>query len=225
MSEDAPMAEDSGALASPEAIPPSEVSTPRVGAEMTLLVDAGSAWTKAALVARTRGRWRLVAQVAQPSAWGEEALRATLVDRLRPIADRRVSDRLQSGALGIEPVRALSEGKAEIVVGLRGAPAVAQALVSEQGDTVETERGFRFPSQVGDGGEVAPARVRGIDHPHLGAVGIGSKLAAVGANQQRRDASVGIGDAPPDAAIGQSLNLVGGAAAQRAGGLEQQLRR
>ena len=37
---------------------------PLVSAEMTLLVDAGSAWTKAALVARSRGRWRLAAQVA-----------------------------------------------------------------------------------------------------------------------------------------------------------------
>lgn len=66
----------------------------RVGAEMTLLVDAGSAWTKAAVVARSRGRWRLVAHAAQPSAWGEEALRDTLARRLAPVADRRVTDRL-----------------------------------------------------------------------------------------------------------------------------------
>ncbi len=61
---------------------------------MTLLVDAGSAWTKAAIVARTRGRWRLVGQVSQPTSWGEDELRAALVRRLRAVADRRVADRL-----------------------------------------------------------------------------------------------------------------------------------
>jgi hypothetical protein len=69
---------------------------PLVSAEMTLLVDAGSAWTKAALVARSRGRWRLAAQVAQPTAWGEEELRSALVARLSGVADRRVADRLPS---------------------------------------------------------------------------------------------------------------------------------
>ena len=67
---------------------------PRVAAEMTLLVDAGSAWTKAAIVARSRGRWRLVGQVSQPTSWGEEELRSALVARLQPVADRRVVDRL-----------------------------------------------------------------------------------------------------------------------------------
>ncbi len=67
---------------------------PGAAAEMTLLVDAGSAWTKAAIVARSRGRWRLVGQVSQPSSWGEEELRSALVARLRPVADRRVVERL-----------------------------------------------------------------------------------------------------------------------------------
>ena len=75
---------------------------PLVSAEMTLLVDAGSAWTKAALVARSRGRWRLAAQVAQPTAWGEEELRAALVARLAGIADRRVAERLP-GLLATAP--------------------------------------------------------------------------------------------------------------------------
>ncbi|HVG88538.1 MAG TPA: hypothetical protein VM823_06160 [Gaiellales bacterium] len=52
-------------------------------AEMSLLVDVGSAWTKAAAVARSRGRWRIVSHVAQPSGWGEDELRAALAaDRL-----------------------------------------------------------------------------------------------------------------------------------------------
>ena len=64
------------------------------GAELSLLVDVGSAWTKAAVVARTRGRWRIVSQVAQPTAWGEEELRAALVSRLAGAADQRVGSRL-----------------------------------------------------------------------------------------------------------------------------------
>lgn len=65
-----------------------------MAAEMTLLVDAGSAWTKAAVVARSRGRWRLAAHVAQPTAWGEAELRSSLVARLVGVVDRRVADRL-----------------------------------------------------------------------------------------------------------------------------------
>ena len=59
----------------------------RVGAEMSLLVDVGSAWTKAAAVARSRGRWRIVSHVAQPTGWGEDELRAArLAWRRWPIA-------------------------------------------------------------------------------------------------------------------------------------------
>ncbi|HEY7462832.1 MAG TPA: glutamate mutase L [Candidatus Limnocylindria bacterium] len=69
---------------------------PAVGAELSVLVDIGSAWTKAAIVGRARGRWRIVAQVAQPTAWGEDELRAALMVRLAPAADPRVADRLGS---------------------------------------------------------------------------------------------------------------------------------
>ena len=41
-----------------------------IAAEMSLLTDVGSAWTKAAVVARTRGRWRIAAHAAQPTGWG-----------------------------------------------------------------------------------------------------------------------------------------------------------
>jgi hypothetical protein len=64
------------------------------GAELSLLVDIGSAWTKAAIVARSRGRWRIVSHVAQPTAWGEDELRAALAGRLSVVADRRVADRV-----------------------------------------------------------------------------------------------------------------------------------
>ena len=65
-----------------------------IGAEMSLLVDVGSAWTKAAAVARSRGRWRIVSHVAQPTGWGEDELRAALAGQLAPVADRRVAERI-----------------------------------------------------------------------------------------------------------------------------------
>jgi len=67
---------------------------PGPAAELSLLVDVGSAWTKAVVVARARGRWRIAAHAAQPSAWGEEELVNALVARLAEGADRRVADRL-----------------------------------------------------------------------------------------------------------------------------------
>lgn len=66
----------------------------QAGAELSILVDIGSAWTKAAIVARSRGRWRIVAQVAQPTAWGEDALRAALTARLAGVVDQRVAGRV-----------------------------------------------------------------------------------------------------------------------------------
>ena len=63
-------------------------------AEMALLVDVGSAWAKAGVIGRVRGRWRLVAHAAQPTAWGATALRQALVDQLVASADPRLVDRL-----------------------------------------------------------------------------------------------------------------------------------
>jgi hypothetical protein len=71
--------------------PAATVEQVPVSAELSILVDIGSAWTKAAVVARTRGRWRIVCQVAQPAQWGEEELRAALVGQLARAADRRVA--------------------------------------------------------------------------------------------------------------------------------------
>jgi hypothetical protein len=65
-----------------------------VSAELSVLVDIGSAWTKAAIVARTRGRWRIATHVAQPTAWGEDELRATLAKRMGGVVDQRVSERI-----------------------------------------------------------------------------------------------------------------------------------
>lgn len=62
--------------------------------ELTLLLDVGTAWTKAALVGRAGGRWRIVSGTAQPTSWGETVLIEDLVDRLGPHADSRLSRRL-----------------------------------------------------------------------------------------------------------------------------------
>jgi hypothetical protein len=62
--------------------------------ELTLLLDVGTAWTKAALVGRAGGRWRIVSGTAQPTSWGESVLVEDLVDRLAPHADNRLARRL-----------------------------------------------------------------------------------------------------------------------------------
>ncbi len=66
-----------------------------IASEMSLLVDIGSAWTKASVIARSRGRWRIAGHVAQPTAWGDEELRRSLAAHLAPAADRRVADHLE----------------------------------------------------------------------------------------------------------------------------------
>jgi hypothetical protein len=69
------------------------VTTSVVSAELALLMDVGSAWAKACVIGRSRGRWRLVAHAAQPTAWGSPELRRTLVDQLEATGDRRLSGR------------------------------------------------------------------------------------------------------------------------------------
>ena len=66
----------------------------RATAEVSLLVDNGSAWTKAAVVGRMGGLWRIAAHAAQPTAWDEGELLATLVTRLAGRVDPRVSARI-----------------------------------------------------------------------------------------------------------------------------------
>ncbi|MDQ2854491.1 MAG: glutamate mutase L [Chloroflexota bacterium] len=66
----------------------------RATAELSLLIDIGSAWTKAAVVGRTLGRWRIAAHAAQPTAWDEEELLATLAARLGGRVDPRVAVRV-----------------------------------------------------------------------------------------------------------------------------------
>ena len=64
-----------------------------IDTELALLVDTGTAWTKAGVIGRVRGRWRLVAHAAQPTAWGEEELLRRLVEQLTATADARLTGR------------------------------------------------------------------------------------------------------------------------------------
>jgi hypothetical protein len=74
---------------------PELTATATIGSEMSLLTDIGSAWTKASVIARSRGRWRIAAHVAQPTAWGDEELRRGLAAHLAQAADRRVAGHLE----------------------------------------------------------------------------------------------------------------------------------
>jgi hypothetical protein len=71
-----------------------EPATGRALAELSLLVDIGSAWTKATVVGRSLGRWRIAAHAAQPTAWDDAELVATLAARLTGRVDPRVSARI-----------------------------------------------------------------------------------------------------------------------------------
>lgn len=71
------------------------VAMDQITAEVTLLIDAGSAVTKGILVGRAGGRWRIVAHVSQPTAWGQPNLRRLVAARLVAGADRRLTDRLE----------------------------------------------------------------------------------------------------------------------------------
>ncbi len=62
--------------------------------ELALLIDVGSAWAKATVIGRVRGRWRLVTRVAQPTAWGAGELHRSLLERLEAAVDRRLVPRL-----------------------------------------------------------------------------------------------------------------------------------
>jgi len=94
------------------------MTSPVIGAELALLIDVGSAWAKAGVIGRSRGRWRLVAHAAQPTAWGSRQLRRTLVDQLEASGDRRLSgrfDELVGSANRIECHSPRRQGRLAIV--------------------------------------------------------------------------------------------------------------
>ena len=65
-----------------------------IDTELAVLLDVGSAWAKASIIGRVRGRWRLVTRVAQPTAWGASELRTALLERMARAVDPRLSARL-----------------------------------------------------------------------------------------------------------------------------------
>jgi hypothetical protein len=93
------------------------VSVP-VSTELALLVDAGSAWVKASVIGRVRGRWRIVTHAAQPTAWGAAELRRRIVEGLEVAGDPRLSGRyddLLADANRIECHTAREVGRLAIV--------------------------------------------------------------------------------------------------------------
>jgi hypothetical protein len=69
--------------------------TASVSTELALLVDVGSAWAKAGVVGRARGRWCIVAHAAQPTSWGAPELRRQLVEQLEASGDPRLAGRYE----------------------------------------------------------------------------------------------------------------------------------
>lgn len=89
-----------------------------VTTELALLVDVGSAWVKAGVIGRVRGRWRLVASAAQPTAWGSAELRAALIARLEAAGDPRLQGRYEeliAGANRIECHSARQQARLAVV--------------------------------------------------------------------------------------------------------------
>ena len=89
-----------------------------VSAELALVVDVGSAWVKAGVIGRVRGRWRIVAHASQPTAWGAAELRRRLVEQLEASGDPRLAgtyEDLMSAANRIECHTARQTGRLAVV--------------------------------------------------------------------------------------------------------------
>lgn len=94
------------------------MSAMEVSADLALLIDVGSAWAKAGIIGRVRGRWRLVAHAAQPTAWGAAELRRALIRQLEAAGDPRLIgqyDDLLRGANRIECHTARQQGRMVVV--------------------------------------------------------------------------------------------------------------
>jgi hypothetical protein len=92
--------------------------TTEIDSELAVLLDVGSAWAKASVIGRVRGRWRLVTHVAQPTTWGAGELRQALLDRLVQAIDPRLAGRateLLASANRIESHTARRPGRLVVV--------------------------------------------------------------------------------------------------------------
>ena len=125
------------------------MTTTPVGTELALLVDVGSAWAKAGVIGRVRGRWRLVAHAAQPTAWGPAELRMALIEQLEAAGDARLAGRyddLLAGANRIECHTARHPGRLAVVAVSRelsgsAARRAAEAAGWEVGEVVTLDDG------------------------------------------------------------------------------------
>lgn len=150
--------------------PPSE-SRPRLAptpvrvtpeTELTLLLDVGSAWTKAALVGRAGGRWRIVSGTAQPTAWGESVLVEDIVGRLTPHADARLSRRLATLVREAPRITCRSPrraGRLAVVADTTPGLESATAVAIRSGWTVEA--GMAGDDRQSDGERFS--RLRGVE--------------------------------------------------------------
>lgn len=71
------------------------MSERRYAAEVAVLLDRGSAWTKASLVGRLRDRWRLIAHAAQPTTWAADELWRSVARHASSSADPRLAGDLE----------------------------------------------------------------------------------------------------------------------------------
>ena len=128
-----------------------------VGTELALLVDAGSAWVKASVIGRVRGRWRIVTHAAQPTAWGAAELRRRIVEGLEAAGDPRLSGRyddLLADANRIECHTAREVGRLAIVAVSRelsggAARRAAEAAGWEVAELVTLDDGRSLAERLG----------------------------------------------------------------------------
>ncbi len=128
----------------------------RALAEVSLLLDVGSAWSKASVVGRARGRWRVVAHAAQPTAWGEASLVASVADRLHASVDTRLSGELDAILAGAPRIACRTPGRP----GRMAIAAVTSQISGEAARRAAESAGWVVVAQVAaDDGRPLPDRL------------------------------------------------------------------
>jgi hypothetical protein len=115
-----------------------------IDTELAVLLDVGSAWAKASIIGRVRGRWRVVSHVRQPTAWGAAELRGALLERLGRAVDPRLAarlDELLASANRIESHTARRPGRLAVV-------AVSRELSGSAARRAAEAAGWQIVEQV-----------------------------------------------------------------------------